>query len=64
MPADEISVDLVVLDEAFCRMEKGNERMSRVVMLRLIAGLSVEDAATAMGISPMTVKHEWACERA
>ncbi len=62
--ADEKILDFMVLDEALCRMEKQDERMSRVVMLRFFAGLTIEDTAQALGISPMTVKREWACARA
>ena len=62
--ADEKFLDYVVLDEALCRMEKQDERMSQIVMLRFFAGLTIEDTAQALGISPMTVKREWACARA
>jgi len=60
--ADEM--DFLVLDEALRRMEKDDPRMARVVMLRFFAGLSVNDTAEAMGVSPMTVKREWACAKA
>lgn len=60
----EENPDLVVLDEALRRMEKEDERMARVVMLRYFAGLSIEDTAKAMDLSPMTVKREWACAKA
>ena len=62
--ADQKFLDYVVLDEALCRMEKQDERMSQVVMLRFFAGLTIEDTAQAMGISPMTVKREWAVAHA
>ena len=58
------NLDLVVLDEALRRMEQEDERMARVVMLRFFAGLSVEETAEAMDISPMTVKREWAVAKA
>lgn len=61
---DTEQVDFLVLDEALRRMEVEDERMARVVMLRFFAGLSIEDTAEAMGISPMTVKREWACAKA
>lgn len=61
---DEKFLNYVVLDEALCRMKKQDERMSQVVMLRFFAGLTIEDTAQALGISPMTVKREWACARA
>ncbi|MHC4320071.1 MAG: sigma-70 family RNA polymerase sigma factor [Planctomycetota bacterium] len=62
--ADEESADLVVLDDALRRLEKEDERVSRIVMLRFFAGLSVEDTAKALAISPTTVKRDWAFARA
>jgi RNA polymerase sigma factor (TIGR02999 family) len=62
--ADQESLDLVDLDEALRRFEKEDERMSRIVMLRFFAGLSVEDTAKALGVSPTTVKRDWAFARA
>ena len=62
--ADEKLLDFVVLDEALCRTEKQEERMSQIVVLRFFAGLTIEDTAQAMGSSPMTVKREWAVARA
>lgn len=61
---DTENVDYVVLDEALRRMEKEDERMARVVMLRYFAGLSIEETAEAMDVSPMTVKRDWACAKA
>lgn len=58
------SIDLVALDEALRRMEEEDERMARIVMLRFFAGLSVEQTAEALGLSPTSVKREWACARA
>ena len=62
--SDEHAVDMLALDEALGRMKKEHERMSQVVMLRFFAGLTIEDTAQALGISPMTVKREWAVARA
>ena len=62
--ADEDSLDLVVLDDALRRMEREDPRMNQVVMLRFFAGLSIEDTAQSLGVSPMTVKRDWACARA
>ncbi|MHC4217881.1 MAG: sigma-70 family RNA polymerase sigma factor [Planctomycetota bacterium] len=62
--ADEDSTDLVALDEALRRMEQQDPRMHEVVMLRFFAGLSVEDTAAALDVSPRTVKRDWQCARA
>jgi len=57
--ADAPATDLIALDEALIKLEAKDPRMCRVVMLRYFAGLSVEDAAAALAISPKTVKREW-----
>ncbi len=58
------SLDILALDEALRRMEQQDPRMHQVVMLRFFAGLSVEDTAGALDISPRTVKRDWTCARA
>ena len=58
------SVDLVSLDEALQRLAERNERRARVVELRFFGGLSVEETATVLGVSPRTVKDDWALARA
>jgi RNA polymerase sigma-70 factor, ECF subfamily len=50
---------LVALDEALISLEKLDPRKTRVVELRLFGGLSTEEAAEALGISPRTVAREW-----
>ncbi len=56
--------DLVALDAALQRLDRLDERQARVVELRFFGGLSVEEAAESLGISPATVKREWATARA
>lgn len=55
----ETEVDLLALDEALTRLEKMDERQARVVELRYFSGLSIEDTAVVLAISPATVKREW-----
>ena len=62
--AEQESLDLVDLDDALRRLEKEDARISRIVMLRFFAGLSVEDTAKALAVSPTTVKRDWAFARA
>ncbi len=68
--ADEVlavepeSTDLLALDGALERLEKYDSRKCEVVMLRYFAGLSIEETAAGMGLSPATVKNEWAFARA
>ena len=56
--------DLVALDEALTRLAELDHRKSQVVELRFFGGLSVEEAAEVMKISPRTVKREWSLAQA
>jgi len=56
--------DLVALDEALARLEQLSPRQARIVECRFFAGMSVEDTAVALGLSPATVKREWTVARA
>jgi RNA polymerase sigma factor (TIGR02999 family) len=56
--------DLIALDEALGELEKMDARKAQVVSLRYFAGLSIEETAAAMDLSPATVKNEWAFARA
>lgn len=51
---------LVVLDESLHRLARHNARHARIVECRFFAGLTVEDTAVALAISPVTVKRGWA----
>jgi RNA polymerase sigma factor (TIGR02999 family) len=57
--ADEKSPDLVALDAALCELAKVDTRMSQVVELRFFGGLTVEETAEALSVSPETVMREW-----
>ena len=58
------SSEILALDQALQRLQREDERMHNVVMLRFFAGLSVEDTASAMDVSSRTVKREWTFARA
>jgi RNA polymerase sigma factor (sigma-70 family) len=49
----------LALDEALEALSKMEARKARVVELRYFGGLSVEETATALGISPETAKRDW-----
>ena len=55
--------DLLNLDEALTRLAARNERLCEVVECRCVAGLSVDETAAALGISPATVKRDWRAAR-
>jgi RNA polymerase sigma factor (TIGR02999 family) len=56
-------LDLVALDDALNGLAKLDPRQSRIVELRFFGGLSVEETARILRISPKTVKREWATAR-
>lgn len=56
--------DLLELDSALSRLEERDPRKAQVVLLRYFGGLSVDEVATTMGLSPTTVKDEWVFARA
>jgi RNA polymerase sigma factor (TIGR02999 family) len=58
------SSQIVQLDEALSRLNETDERAAKVIELRFFGGLSVEECAEVMGISPRTVKREWMFARA
>jgi RNA polymerase sigma factor (TIGR02999 family) len=55
---------LVALDEALSRLQQENRRLAEVVELRFFSGLSVDETASAMGVSERTVKRDWRLARA
>ena len=56
--------DLHALDEALARLEAMNPRYSRIVECRFFAGLSIEETAEMLSLSPATVKRDWVTARA
>ena len=60
----ERSEELIGLDEALTRLQELDPRQSQVVELRFFGGLTVEETAEVLGISPKTVKRDWAVARA
>ena len=52
-------VDLLDLDRALSTLSRFDMRKSRVVELRYFGGLSVEETATVLQISPETVLRDW-----
>jgi len=62
--ARERPEDLMALDEALERLAARNPRQSRVVECRYFAGMTVEETAAALGVSPITIKRDWTVARA
>lgn len=55
---------LLALEEALRRLEKHDRRQSRIVECRFFGGMTIEDTAEALGISPATVSRGWAMAQA
>jgi len=57
---DSAPVDLLDLDRALDELASFDPDQSRIVELKFFGGLSIEETAEVMGVSPATVKREWA----
>jgi RNA polymerase sigma-70 factor (ECF subfamily) len=55
--------NLIELDDALKELEKFDATQCRIVELRYFAGLTIDEAAVVLGLSPTTVKREWAIAR-
>ncbi len=60
---DENLDSFLALDEAIVRLEEQDRKAAQVVRLRFYAGLSIEDTARILEVSPRTVKREWTYAR-
>jgi RNA polymerase sigma factor (TIGR02999 family) len=63
-PDDASEVDLVALDRALTALADLDAQQAQIVELRFFGGLSVEDTADALSISPATVKRHWTIAKA
>lgn len=62
--AKEKSDELIALDKALKVLSKRDERQSRIVEMKFFGGLSIDEIAAVLEISPRTVKREWTMARA
>jgi RNA polymerase sigma factor (TIGR02999 family) len=60
----EPAIDLLALDEALSRLGAIDGQQVRIIELRYLAGLTVEEAAELLGLSPRTIKRETATAKA
>ena len=64
LPVEDRFHDLLALDEALTRFTEQEPLKAELVKLRYFAGLSVEEAAACLSVSPVTAKRYWAVARA
>ena len=64
LAAENDPAEILDLDEAICRLDEQSPDVAAVVRLRFYAGLTIEETAEALGISPQSVKRDWAYARA
>lgn len=62
--SEERSDDLIALDESLRQLAQLDARQSRIVELRIFGGLTVDETAAVLSISPKTVKRDWTIARA
>jgi RNA polymerase sigma factor (TIGR02999 family) len=61
---DVPNLDLLILDQGIRELEAMDARQARIVEMRLFGGLTVEEIASLLDISPRTVKRDWMMARA
>jgi len=62
VPEDDL--DVLAVNDALERLSQEDPRLAELVNLRFFAGMSIEDAARALDVSPATVKRDWVFARA
>ena len=62
--SEQKPVDMILLDKALTKLAQLDPNQGRLVELRFFGGLSVEETAEVMGVSPATIKRSWASARA
>jgi RNA polymerase sigma factor (TIGR02999 family) len=59
-----IDLDVLALDDAMQRLAQMDPQQAQIVELRFFGGLSVEESAEVLGLSPATIKRDWSSARA
>jgi RNA polymerase sigma-70 factor, ECF subfamily len=62
--AEEKFEQMIAVDQALTRLAEWDPRLERIVEMRFFAGLTEEEIAEALGISPRTVKRDWQVAKA
>ena len=61
---DARRIDVIRVDDALTALAAFDGRQARIVELRFFAGLTIDETATALDISPITVSRDWVMARA
>jgi RNA polymerase sigma factor (TIGR02999 family) len=64
LPVEAADADVLDVDAALTQLAAERSRLAELVTLRFFAGLGIEDAARALGVSPATAKRDWQFARA
>lgn len=62
--SDEKGVELIALDDALSALEEFDPKRCRIVEMRFFGGLTAEEIAEVLGVSPATVNRQWQAARA
>jgi RNA polymerase sigma factor (sigma-70 family) len=62
--SEQQPVDMILLDAALRKLEGLDGSQAQLIELRFFGGLSIEETASIMGVSPATVKRSWSSARA
>lgn len=62
--SEERAAEVVALDEALGQLAEIDPRQSRIVEMRFFAGLTIEETAEVLSLSPATIKREWSTAKA
>jgi RNA polymerase sigma factor (TIGR02999 family) len=64
LATQKTEVDLLALDEALTRLAKMDKQQEQIVELRYFSGLTIEETAEVLGVSPATIKRDWKMTKA
>ena len=64
VPQQERDLELVALDDALQKLEEMDAQQAKIIELRFFGGLTIEETAEVLSISPATVKREWSWAKA
>ncbi len=64
IPVEAIADEMIGIDRALTRLEQVDERLARIVEWRFFAGMTEEEIAASLGITPRTVRRDWQKARA